>query len=71
MQPNDPRALSYVRRRAAEGRNLLPALKACFDGEPVLPVHLSDSDTERLGVQGLHIYAMGADNGRQVAIPWK
>ena len=67
----EPRALAYVQLRAAEGRHLLPALKGCFDGQPVLPVHLSDPGTERLGVHGLHIYAMDADNVRQVAIPWK
>lgn len=67
----ESRALAYVQLRAAEGCHLLPALKGCFDGQPVLPVHLSDPSTERLGVQGLHIYAMGVDNVRQVAIPWK
>ncbi|MET0962672.1 MAG: hypothetical protein ABWY05_07620 [Noviherbaspirillum sp.] len=61
-------ALAYVRLRAAEGRHRLPA---CFGNEPVLPVHISAPATERLGVQGLHIHAVGADNARQVAIPWK
>ncbi|SMP74683.1 hypothetical protein [Noviherbaspirillum suwonense] len=68
---HESRALAYVQLRAAEGRHLLPALKACFGGESVLPVHLSDPATERLGVHGLHVYAMNADNERQVAIPWR
>lgn len=67
----ESKALGYAQLRAAESRLLLPALKACFDGEAVLPVHLSDPATERLGVHGLHIYAIGADNACQIGIPWK
>lgn len=66
----DTKALAYVRLRAAEGRQLLPALKNCFGGEAVLPVHVSDPATERLGVHGLHIYTMDENQKPKVGIPW-
>ena len=67
----EPRALAYIRLRAAEGCFLLPVMKTFFNGDAVLPVHVSDPATEQMGVYGLHIYGMDGQNQPQKSIPWR
>lgn len=64
------KSTDYIYVRVGEGKLLLPRLEEVV-GLNVIPVHIADKGSEKIGVTGLFVYSKDYRNKNSHDIPWK